>query len=109
MPSVSDLDGREAELHHVGSFWVSLQKCCDNRPENDHCSQLEPGRIPGLKFRWIIGMALVDDWRLTIGEVSRLFGCHKGNASRMIRKTRQLLRENLAQLDGRPARKEPEE
>lgn len=103
MPRVTDLDGREVELQHVGSFWVSLKKCCDNRPEKDTRSELAPGRVPELRWRWVIGLALVEEWQLSVGEVSRLFCCNKGNASRMIRKTRTLLRTKLAHLDGRVA------
>ena len=101
MPRVSDLDGREIQLDRVGSFWVSLKRCCDNRAAKDTRSELSPGRVPELRWRWVVALALVEDWQLTVGEVSRLFGCNKGNASRMIRKTRRLLRSELAHLDRR--------
>lgn len=98
MPRVSDLAGGEVELHHIGSFWASLKNNCDNRSDKDTRSELEPGRVPELRWRWVIALAMVDDWQLTIGEVSRLFKCNKGNASRMIRKTRRILRANATEL-----------
>lgn len=110
MTRVQDLDGREIDLQHVGSFWLTVKCFCDNRAEKDTRSPLEPGRIPELRWRWVVALALVDDWRFSVGEVSRLLRCNKGNASRMIRNTRRILRAELTTLDGHLARKpEPDE
>lgn len=105
MGRVTDLDGKEIELHHVGSFWVTLKKLCDDRHECNTVGPLAEGRVPELRWRWVVGLALVEDWRLSVGEVARLFQCNKGNASRMIRKTRRILRDELTELDGRICRK----
>lgn len=69
----------------------TLISYCDDRAKKDTRGKLSPGCVPELHLKWLIGLAMVEDWQLSVGFVSRFYGCSRGNASRMIRKTRAIL------------------
>jgi hypothetical protein len=80
----------------TGSIWLDLRPYCDDRKASDTRSPLARGQIAGLYFRWVIGVALVYDLGLTVADVARFAKCDKGNASRMIRRTCELLTKHFA-------------
>lgn len=96
MPVFATISGDEIEVDCDGHYITSLNSICDTRRPHDTISKLPPGRIPGLRFRWIIAVELHSTYGLSLSQLAVVMGNHKGTVSRMLTKTRELLREGLS-------------
>lgn len=90
------LTGDAVYIAPTDTIWSTLRNLCDNREDRDTRSPLAPDRIPRLYWRWIVAVAAVNEFQLTVADCADLMKCSKGNASRMLDHTRKLL---LAELN----------
>lgn len=85
------MTARTRRLVTQDSLMGRILQRCDNRNPRDNRSQLAEGRIPGLRIKWVVALAMVDLWGLSVGEAGRFLGVDKGHASREVNRTRALL------------------
>lgn len=111
--AIVGIDGGEAAGYErddrAGSWWSSLLRmCCD--PKSRKRGQHQ--KVPGLYAHGVLALKLHEDDGFSVTEVAALIGRDKGQTSRLIRQTADVLRElidpneplagQLAETDGKP-------
>lgn len=96
MPVFATISGDEIDVDYDGHYLTSLKSLCDTRQPHDTASKLPPGKIAGLRFRWIVAVELQSEYGLSLSQIATVMQNHKGTVSRMLAKTRELLQDGLS-------------
>ncbi|MHC4877593.1 MAG: hypothetical protein ACYTGL_13940 [Planctomycetota bacterium] len=93
--AANPFDGREVVVT-PGAWLPTMLPYCDDRRDKDHRGQLRPGRIPGLRWKWLVALKLHEQDELSIGQIAKVLGHARGHCCREINKTRELLSQHFA-------------
>lgn len=114
--AIVGIDGGEAAGYErddrAGSWWSSLLRLCCDPKSRRRCQHQ---KVPGLYAHGVLALKLHEDDGFSVTEVAALIQRDKGQTSRLIRQTADVLRElidpteplvgQLTETDGKPFRR----